>query len=79
MSTDEVQKYRLRVPEPSHVDLPMCRFVIEPEAVFLWNENPNPFYTMKIGEFVKIMVRERGIVYEAWSMDGKTPIFPIPL
>jgi hypothetical protein len=51
-----------------------------PYDISAWIEDREPkFEPLKTGRFQKILVRESGVTYEAWSADGKTPIFPIPL
>ncbi len=78
---DELQKYRLRVPEPTtfdHGDRVRYRMDVECNFAAYFSVQPE-IVDFKDGEFQKILVRENGGAYYAWSADGKTPIFPIPL
>ncbi len=79
--SDELQKYRFRVPEPSHLPGHWCRYVIDSDYNFAkaFSGEYETMSPLKTGEFRKILVRENGGAYYAWSADGKTPIFPIPL
>jgi len=82
MTQAEINKYRNRVPEPSWTEYSVVRFIIDKPfdvSVFTdpksWEEVR--FETIETGEFVKIKCRTNGgCLFEAWSKDGKTPIFP---
>ncbi len=64
-----IQTARLLAPEPTRTNFKKLNFG-KPETVKLIGRQ---MY------FEKILVRENGGAYYAWSADGKTPIFPIPL
>ncbi len=80
--SDEIQKYRLRVPEPSQFAGQRVRYRIENFEHFPWiPDGCIPIETaFKDGEFEKKMfTTEDGSRFVAWTADGKTPVFPIPL
>ncbi len=78
---DELQGYRLMVPEPTSCKVKVFKYRVKPkkgewEDGILVSEKLTHY---EDGEFVKILVKENGSSYLAWSINGKTPIFPIPL
>ena len=78
---DELQEYRLCVPEPTNCDHERFEFMLHKSEN--WSASftcePDMMQPMSTSSFTKIKVRENGGAYYAWSADGKTPIFPIPL
>lgn len=78
---EELQKYRLRVPEPCDFKGEIVRYIHEtkPNWAALFSDDPPAFEPMKTGDFRRIRICENGGSYYAWSADGKTPIFPIPM
>ncbi len=79
--SDEVQKYRLRVPEPSHVDFNRVLYRIDREFPMHFSqfaEIPKVEY-LENESIEKKLFRMKGCSYWAWTVDGNTPVFPIPL
>ena len=78
--SDELQDDRLRAPEPTKVEYHRYCYRRPTEGINeLINLEPNCFKAPKTYFFNRLLIRERGVSYYAWSADGKTPIFPIPL
>ncbi len=79
--SDELQKYRLRIPEPSRFDGQRLRYRIDQKHPTFVPDGTYPTTeAFKDGEFEKKMFStEDGSTFYAWTDDGKTPVFPIPL
>lgn len=76
-----LQEARLRVPEPAHCDSEVVRYVLpEQTPLFFWKlGEPVDITPIKTSEFRKKRFRDGGACFWAWTADGKTPVFPIPL
>ncbi len=79
--SDELQKYRLRVPEPSQCDHHRVRYRIDQEFPMSFSQYGDvpKMEDYTDGEFEKKLFRQKGVSFWAWTADGKTPVFPIPL
>ena len=79
--SDELQEIRLRVPEPSSVEYPVVKFMLRPQAPcgFLEMSEAEMMKPIETGQFEKKRFVDGGACFWAWTADGKTPIFPIPL
>lgn len=81
ITQDELEIIRCKVPEPTWTQSEEMRFLI-PTAFQPWKswnmEIPSVMETVPIGRLTKKRFAYPGCVYEAWTHDGKTPLFPIP-
>jgi hypothetical protein len=82
-ATEIVQDIRCRIPEPTWVEHPFVRFVwleSDPISFFDWNNfEPSDYSTIKTGTLERKRFVEPGVTYWAWTFDGVTPVFPVPL
>ena len=82
---DYLQKVRLAMPEPSHAKGSEIFYLPEPTAlkmadILRADADVLNYEPIKTSTLKRILVKERRrVAYWAWSEDGKTPIFPIPL
>lgn len=78
---EELQKYRLRVPEPAECEWEVVYYPLDIEPIWsaLFSGETPGFEPMKNSKFRKILVRYGRNSFHAWSADGETPIFPIPM
>lgn len=79
--SDEVQTARLKVPEPAHCDCETVRYILPqpPQFSIYYTGEPVSMEPIKTSEFRKKRFRYGGACFWAWTSDGKTPVFPIPL
>jgi len=76
MNAVDAQKYRLRVPEPSSFPWPVIAFPLDHIPRFF---DTTPCFYGGVGEFKKkLLSDESGTKFWAWTVDGHTPVFPIP-
>lgn len=79
--SDELQEIRLRVEEPSRVEYPIVKYLLRPTVPFGFREmsEAEMMKPVETGQLEKKMFVDGGARFWAWTADGKTPIFPIPL
>lgn len=76
-----LQEARLKVPEPCHCEGPVVRCILQEDTplTFWQRGEPVDMEPIKISEFKKKLFTDGGARFWAWTADGKTPIFPIPI
>jgi hypothetical protein len=77
--TPEIMRARLRMPEPTRVRHPVYEVLGDPEPYCVSDVNSFQLNTNPRFRFSKQLFREDGAVYWAWTLDGVTPVFPIPM
>lgn len=81
--SDDLQKIRLTLPEPSHVDFPVAYYRLPEDNKMdfqTWTESFSDMTPAKIRTMgAQLFVSEGGARFLAWTADGKNPLFPIPL
>lgn len=83
MSVQEAQKYRMRVPEPTHCNLHFVMFMIERPLPVIFGDGYD-FSTAasdtNIGQFERMLLTDKntGTKFWAWTVNGGEPVFPIP-
>ena len=83
---DGIQRCRLKIPEPTHASEQVYRCLVAPPPILTYSfqEIPNaldfePIQTMEMRKQVFRYGPRGENKFEAWTIDGNTPIFPIPM
>lgn len=81
-----VQRCRIQLPEPTHTDIPVFNCMVQPPPIlsYSFQEIPTaldlqPIRTMEMRKQVFRYGPNGENKFEAWTVDGRTPIFPIPM
>jgi hypothetical protein len=80
--TPEIMRARLLIPEPTRADHPVYEVFGDPVDYPTYCPTEQDVFHLETSNrfrFSRQLFKEPGATYWAWTLDGLTPVFPIPM